>query len=466
MQSIKEMERTNMYLRRRIDEDLQEWKNTPNHKPLLLRGARQVGKSSSVRHLGESFKYYVEVNFESRPEVMTLFKETKNVKDISQRLGKLYNTPIIPGETLLFLDEIQACEDALKCLWFFKEDFPELHVIAAGSLLEFTLKDIHAYGVGRIRSLFMYPLSFEEFLIALNKDTWVNSIREANCESPIFEALHIELVQAFRTFLIVGGMPASVAAWATYHDYRICADEQDDIQQTYYDDFAKYSKRISPTLLRATLQSAAMQVGKKFVYSHVEGGFKTNEVKNALQMLCDAGILKRVCHTAANGIPLGAESNNRYNKYIFLDSGLLLRILDLELGGAKEVTELILIGAAEDLVNKGDITEMVAGWEILKAGSHKTQHDLYYWENTDKGTSSEVDYIISKNLQVLPIEVKAGTSGKMKSLRLFMEKKGITNAIRTSLENFGRIEQTDTNDSTILRTIDIYPLYAIANIMM
>ena len=317
-----------MYLNRSIDSELLLWKKSSKRKPLLLRGARQVGKSCSVRRLGESFENYIEVNFEKKPELKELFRQVSDVKEIASRLGQLYAVPVIPGKTLLFLDEIQASEEALKSLWFFKEDFPELHVVAAGSLLEFALRDLQAYGVGRIRSMFMYPLSFDEFLMAQGKEDWIEAKNKADGAHPLFLALHNELVQAFRTFLVVGGMPASVVAWLETRDYRECANEQDDIQQTYYDDFVKYARKVDPALLRDTLQSAVMQIGRKFVYSQVDGGYRSEEVKNALGLLCDAGILKAVRHTAANGLPLGVEVNKKFCKYIYLDSGLLLRILE------------------------------------------------------------------------------------------------------------------------------------------
>ena len=253
----------------------------------------------------------------------------------------MYNTPIEAGKTLLFLDEIQDSPDAIKSLWAFKEDFPGLHVVAAGSLLEFALKELPSFGVGRIRSLFVYPFSFDEFLQAEGKSAWVKAKQEASSQKPLLTPLYNDLVQHYRTFLMVGGMPASVAAWVTTHDYRNCQTELDDIQLTYYDDFKKYAKKVDPTLLRNTLQSVILQIGKKFTYSKVEGDNRADEVKKALGLLCDAGIIKRVSHTAANGLPLGAEVKEKFRKYIYLDSGLLLRILDMDLGGARQLTDLI-----------------------------------------------------------------------------------------------------------------------------
>lgn len=453
-----------MYIERSIDALLLEWKNSDRRKPLLLRGARQVGKSWAVEHLGETFDYFIEVNFEKRPEMLDVFQRIHDVHELAANLSMFYNTPVIPGRTLLFLDEIQKSSDAIRSLWAFKEDYPELHVVAAGSLLEFALQELPSFGVGRIRSLFIYPFSFDEFLIAEGKRAWVKAKQETGAAKPLLAPLYNDLVQYFRTFLMVGGMPASVAAWVTTHDYSQCQSELDDIQLTYYDDFPKYAQKVDPALLRNTLQSVVMQIGDKFTYSQVEGGYRAEEVKKAQKLLCDAGIVKRVSHTAGNGLPLGAEVNDKFRKYIYLDSGLLLRMLDLDLGGARRLTELIIAGTAEDLVNKGGLAEMVLGWELVKYNNPRTQHELYYWENTAEGTRSEVDYMIARDMKVLPIECKAGTSGKMKSLYEFMRQKHLTEAVRTSLENFSELEHIDRQDKDAVRRIRILPLFAISSL--
>lgn len=453
-----------MYIERPIDALLLEWKNGAVRKPLLLRGARQVGKSWAVEHLGETFDHFIEVNFEKRPDMLDVFQKIHDVHELAAKLGMYYNTPVIPGRTLLFLDEIQKSADAIQSLWSFKEDYKELHVVAAGSLLEFALQDLSSFGVGRIRSLFVYPFSFDEFLVAEGKADWVKAKQEASTEKPLLTPLYNDLVQHFRTFLMVGGMPASVAAWVTTHDYSQCQAELDDIQLTYYDDFPKYAKKVDPTLLRNTLQSVVMQIGDKFTYSEVDGGYRADDVKKALKLLCDAGIIKRVSYTSGNGLPLGAEVNDKFRKYIYLDSGLLLRILDIDLGGARQLTEMIIAGTAEDLVNKGGLAEMVLGWELVKYNNPRTQHDLFYWENTAEGTRSEVDYIIARDLKVLPIECKAGTSGKMKSLYEFMRQKHLTEAVRSSLENFSELEYVDKKDKDAVRHVQIVPLFAISNL--
>jgi len=444
-----------MYIDRQIDRYLVQWKESPTRKPLLLRGARQIGKSTAVRHFGEQFDYYIEANFEKSAALCRIFEADLSVKEIAARIGALYETKCEAGKTLLFLDEIQACHKAIHSLWFFKEDYPELHVIAAGSLLDIALREIPTYGVGRIQSLFMYPFSFDEFLNAGGHSQWLEQKRDALPSHPLPDEIHKQLVEQYRSFLMVGGMPASVVAWNSSGDYLQSQDEQEDVIISYYEDFNKYAKKIDPKLLKYTMQSVILQVGKKFVYSHVEGGYSIDEVKKALDFLCDAGIIHLVQHTSANGLPLGAEVNKKFRKYIFIDSGLMLRILDMDLNGVKELTEDVLTETAAELVNKGSLTEMVAGWELIKYASAKQKSDLFYWENIKNGTTSEVDYIIVRNRKIVPLEVKSGMSGKMKSLRQFMEAKKMDYALRCSLENFATLEDLH---------IDIIPLYAMSNI--
>ena len=328
------------YLIRNIDDELLKWKESPRRKPLLVRGARQVGKSWAIRHLGESFKYYLEINLENEKDLCRLFEEISDVRELSQRLGTIHNVQVIPGDTLLFIDEIQNCPAALKSLWFFKENYPDLHVVAAGSLLEFTLNEMPSYGVGRIRSIFMYPMSFKEFLLARGKKLWIEAIAAADWTHPIEKSLHSRLVSEFRSFLMVGGMPASVSAWIETQDYAACQDEQNDIQQSYYDDFAKYASKVDPQLLRNTLSAVVRQSGKKFIYSRVDGGYKSEEVKESLRLLRDAGIIIPVQMSAANGLPLGAQVNPKFTRYDYLDTGLLLRVLAMNYDDDRELTRL------------------------------------------------------------------------------------------------------------------------------
>jgi hypothetical protein len=442
------------YYPRAIDAYLLEWKQDADHKPLLLRGARQVGKSSAVRHLGETFTYFLEVNFERDAKARVPFQKELAPKEIAAQLSTMYGVPVVPGKTLLFFDEIQACPEAIHSLWFFYEDFQELHVVAAGSLLEFALKKLSSFGVGRVRSLFMYPMSFDEFLMAAGKTTWLEAKRQASPEAPLFDMLHEGLVDLFRSYLLVGGMPQSVANWLRTGDYLASQQILDDIMVTYEADFSKYESRVDPRLLRRVLHSVAAQVGKKFVYQNVSDGTRSEKVKEALELLRDAGLIIPVTHTAANGLPLGAQTNEKFVKYLLLDSGLLLRQLGMEQpNGMAEISSEILTFSATDLVNKGSVTEMVAGLELLKYQRPTLRHDLYYWQNLARGAQAEVDYVLASSQGVMPLEVKSGTAGKMKSLYQFLADKHLSMGIRSSLENFGQLEK-----------VRIIPLYALSGL--
>ena len=451
-----------MYYERIIDRHLSEWAARPVHKPVLLRGARQVGKSTAVRHLGESFKYFVEINLEKQPDYIELFKKDLDVKRIVPQMAAMCGTPIIANETLLFIDEIQESQEAIMALRYFKEDMPNLHVVAAGSLLEFVLDDIPTFGVGRIHSMYMFPMTFDEFLQANNEQLLLDARRQANADSPLPTPLHDKLVGLVRTFMLVGGMPESVAKWAETHDYLQCQEVQDDIITGYEADFPKYKKKVDPQLLVATMRSAATQATNKFVYSQVAGGYKTAEVKKALDLLIKAGILIPVTHTDGNGLPLGDEADESYRKMLLLDTGLMLRLLNMSMGDISSITTHILTATAADLVNKGPMAEMLAGLEVLHYLSPNIRHDLFYWVRQAKNSLAEIDYLLSRDMKVLPLEVKSGVQGGMKSLWDFMRDKKLSQAIRCSLENFGKFDYIDSKADNAVRHVEIVPLYAIS----
>lgn len=449
------------YYYRNIDAQLLQWRDDPQHKPLLIRGARQVGKSSAVRFLGKTFKYFIEINLEKQPSLKSLFAEDIDVKKTCSNLSATLGIPIIPGETLLFIDEIQDCIPAIMSLRYFKEDYPELHVIAAGSLLEFALEEIPSFAVGRIRSLYMYPFSFDEFMTAQGLGIQLDAIRAAGPDQPLLEALHQQMTDQLRSFLLVGGMPEAVVTWINTHDYMACAHIHSDIMDTYQDDFNKYKKKISPDLLRKTLRSVASQCGTKFVYKRVDEDSRSDKVKQALHLLTLAGLITPVTHSSADGVPLGAQENERSVKYLFLDMGLLLTWQGIPAGD-------ILLASDVELVNKGSISEVFAGLEIIKNNDSFQRPELFYWQQESKNGNAEVDYLQARNGMIFPIEVKAGTRGAMQSLYLFMHKKRLHAAVRTSMENFGSYDYTDPdpleNESSPVRHIEVYPLYALGNL--
>lgn len=451
-----------MYCKRLIDKYLLEWVSRNNHKPLLLRGARQVGKSTAVQELSKKFDSFVEINFEKQPKYKALFKDDLDVKRIVPQISAMYGTSIKPGKTLLFLDEIQECPQAIMALRFFKEDMPELHVIAAGSLLEFALKQLPTFGVGRIHSMFMYPMTFDEFLDANGQQLLIEARNQASVDNPLPEPLHDKLLELLRTYMLVGGMPEAVKTWVKYHDFVRCQEVQDDIVVTYEDDFTKYKKNVDPILLRQTLRSAAVQATKKFVYSKVGSDYKTAEVKKSIELLALAGIIHPVIHTDANGLPLGSEEDKSYQKILLIDTGLMLRLLNMSLGDISELTTQILTASAADLVNKGPMAELIVGLEMLHHKSPNIRHDLYYWVRHAKNSQAEVDYISNYLQVVVPIEVKANTQGGMKSLWSFMRDKKLHFAIRCSMENFGKFDYVDNEDNAEVRHVWICPIYAIS----
>ncbi len=451
-----------MYYERIIDRYLSEWATRPVRKPILLRGARQVGKSTAVRHLGESFKYYVEINLEKQSNYIDLFKKDLDVTRIVPQMAAMGGTPIVPNETLLFIDEIQESQEAIMALRYFKEDMPNLHVIAAGSLLEFVLDEIPTFGVGRIHSMYMFPMTFDEFLLANGEQLLLDARVQSNIDAPLPAPLHEKLIGLMRTFMLVGGMPESVVKWVQTHDFLQCQEVQDDIITGYKADFPKYKKKVDPQLLIATMKSAATQATKKFVYSRVPGEYKTAEVKKALDLLVKAGILVPVTHSSGNGLPLGDESDESIRKILLLDTGLMLRLLNMTMGDTSAITAQILTATAADLVNKGPMAEMLAGLELLHYLTPNLHHDLYYWVRQAKNSTAEIDYLLSRDMKVLPFEVKAGVQGGMKSLWDFMREKKLDQAVRCSLENFGKFDYVDAEAEGAIRHVEVYPLYALS----
>ncbi len=432
-------------------------------KPLLLRGARQVGKSSAVRHFGKEFQFFAEVNFERHKTVKTFFQGDIDIRLIVQKIAIYINVPIEEGKTLLFLDEIQECPEAIMALRFFKEDYPGLHVIAAGSLLEFTLQELPTFGVGRIHTLFMYPMTFDEFLNANNENGLISMKRQADSQHPLDAAFHEKLIEYFRIYLLVGGMPEAVLAWIKTHNFNQCSHIQEDIILTYEDDFSKYKKRVSPDLLRTTLHGICHQPGEKITFKQISADYRSSQIREAVRLLTLSGLVIPVIATSGNGIPLDAEANEKNMKILLLDSGLLLSVLQLEGNLAQHLVDLIMTGSPKDLVNKGGLVEMVAGLELLRNKPCVQRQKMFYWEKSGNSIA-EIDYLDTFHLKVTPIEIKSGTQGGMKSLWQFMREKRLTEAIRCSFENFGEFTYTDPQADNAERHITIIPLYALDNL--
>lgn len=451
------------YIHRNIDKELIAWKDDPMRKPLLLRGARQVGKSSAVRHFGKGFQHFAEINFERHKAAKSFFVGDIDAHLIAQKIGSYINVPIEEGKTLLFLDEIQECPEAIMALRFFKEDYPELHVIAAGSLLEFTLQDLPTFGVGRIHSLFMYPMTFDEFLGANHEEGLIRMRNEANYAHPLDQAFHEKLIEYFRIYLLVGGMPEAVLAWTMTRDFNRCRSILCDIALTYEDDFSKYKKRVNPELLRATMRGICHLPGEKMSFKKISSDYRSAQIREAIRLLTLAGIVTPVIASSGNGIPLDAEANEKSMKVLFLDPGLMLSVLQLEGNLSQQLIEHIMAGSPQELVNRGGLTEMVAGLELMRNKPCIQRQRMFFWEKTGNSIA-EIDYLEIHKLKITPIEIKSGTQGGMKSLWLFMREKHLTEAFRCSLENFGEFEYVDKEDNNAIRHIHVLPLYALSQL--
>jgi len=438
-----------MYIKRKIDRDLLDWKKSKKRKPLLLRGARQVGKSSSVRELGKTFDFFLEINFEKKEhqEAKKIFEKHSSPQLIIDELYAMFGTPVIACKTLLFIDEIQSCIPAISSLRFFYEEMPDLHVIAAGSLLEFALEELSSFGVGRIRSLFMYPMSFDEYLNAMNLSGLASKIAVSSIEKPMSEPLHKQCLNHLVRFIAIGGMPEVVATYAAGGSLQECQQILNDLIITYNDDFAKYKKRVSASLLKEVFLSIMEQTGNKFVYSRAVENAKHESIKIAVELLIMAGLVYPITHSAANGTPLAAELNHKHQKIIAFDTGIMQQALKLDISR-------LLLGETLQQINSGSIAEMFVGLEIVKNLPCNAPAQLFYWQREQRGSQAEVDYLVENGTNIVPVEVKAGTRGAMQSLYQFMAEKGIEKGVRTSLENFGKID-----------TVEIYPIYAVSRIL-
>ena len=436
------------YIERKIDSFLKDWKDSDDNMPLLIRGARQVGKTSSVRHLGKSFKHYVEIDLNEHRDLHALFSQMLTPQEICRQISYVVNKPIVAGETLLFIDEIQACPDAINKLRYFYEQYPDLHVIAAGSLLEFVLADLPSFGVGRVRSLYMYPFSFEEFLHANGESMLVDAYRNACCVSPLSDVVHARLCEWLKTFVLIGGMPKVVAKYVERQDVRICQRVLTDLVVSYQDDFKKYRKRIPEERLSMVLAAVARQHSGRFVYSNVNDNLSLAQVKLTLDLLVRAGLVYPVVHTSANGLPLGAETNERYQRMALFDTGVLLRILGANLSD-------IFVRGYVELINKGSLAEVFVATELMKTSPCYEPFRLFCWHRERKDSQAEVDFVVQKGMEVIPIEVKSGTSGSMQSMRMFLKEKNPSYGVRTSMENFA-----------VYDNIHVIPLYAISNLLL
>jgi hypothetical protein len=447
-------------MKRKNAKFLLDWIKSTQRKPLIIRGARQVGKTWLIRDFAKKKKLeLVELNFEKQPELESLFLSNE-AEEILLNLRSFTKCKIIPKKSLLFLDEIQAAPKILAKLRWFYEDMPDLAVIAAGSLLEFTLAD-HNFSmpVGRINYMYLEPLSFEEFLDANNLKTLKSYIENYNLSMHIPKALHLQFMKALKEYTLIGGMPAAVLSWIEEKNLDKVSQIHVDLLSTYRDDFAKYSKHLSVDRLEEIMAAIPKQLGKKFVYSKVNPNVSSNSLKQAFDLLTKAKVAHFVYSSSSNGLPLGAEVNEKYFKAIFLDCGLASDSLGFTLKQLKSTEELILI-------NSGGIAEQIVGQQLRTIFSPFMLPSLHYWQRAEKKSNAEIDYVFQYDNQIIPIEVKAGSSGSLKSLHQFMKEKKKKLAVRINSDYPSKVKVNvkDSLGSHIEYTLISIPFYLIGQL--
>ena len=415
-------------VRRRVDGVLDAWAADDGRRPLLIRGARQVGKSWSVAALAERrFVDFALVNLEQEPRYRRCF-DTLKPQEILDRIGVLRGKPVEPGRTLLFLDEIQECPAAIMALRYFYEQAPALHVIGAGSLLEFALEaERLRMPVGRIQPLFMHPLTFAEFLPAVGEEPALQAAR--NMAAGVSAAVHDHLIGLLRTYLLLGGMPAVVAEYRRTGSAARAARAQTAITQTFRDDFGKYARASRHHHLDRVFLHAARLVGRKFVYAKVDPDSRARELGAAVALLERAGLVHRVRSTSGAGLPLGAEADDRHYKLVMVDVGLMQN-----LSGA---TERLLDGDPMR-IDGGAVAEQFTGQELLAHRSPYERPELFYWHRRQRNSGAEVDYLVAERGRVVPVEVKAGKTGRLRSLAVFARHYRPPVAVRVYADRFRR----------------------------
>lgn len=445
-----------MCMNRKEEAYLQSWYIKPHRKPLVIRGARQVGKSTLVRMFCEKTGLrLIEVNFEQTQIAKSIFM-SNDPKKILHTLEVLYNTRISLDTSILFLDEIQANPEAIASLRYFHEQLPELAVIAAGSLLEFALEKCQIpMPVGRIEYLFMGPMTFEEFLMAMEEQKLLSYLQSYEMGNIIPQAIHERALDLLRTYHVLGGMPEVIDVYKNTRSLLEADAVKYSIFNTYRDDFAKYGSRIDIEKLQAVFDKLGTTVGKKIRYVDLLPHARSAQTEQILTLFVQAKIIYRAYHSSANQIPLRAEVNRKVSKGVLLDIGLFRALNGLSLAEFSLEQDIFFS-------NRGALAEQFVGQHLLYNQPSYMNPELYYWVREKAQSNAEIDFVIQLGSTILPIEVKSGKTGTLRSLHLFMEQKHLSVALRFTA-NTPVVEQIQSSlpDSEYRYTLVTLPLYLV-----
>ena len=395
-------------MKRFIENELLKWKQNPNRKPLILRGARQVGKTFSIRQFGNvNYSETVYLDLERNQSLHAVFSGDLDAKRVVSELEVVSGQKINPQTTLLVFDEIQACPRAIMALRYFYEELPDLNVIAAGSLLEFSMREI-SFPVGRVQFLTMYPLTFAEFLCAVDKKDAEEII--GGTPHGLSVALHNLLMDQLRRYFFVGGMPQAVKAYANTGSMKEAFFVQEDICETLKMDFSKYSPQVDKLCLLSVLSAISKRVSRQIKYASLAEGYSNPTIKKAFDLLCLAKIGTPIRSVDPSGQPLGASASAKIFKCLMVDIGIMRALCSMPQDIEYSTPDLLKI-------YNGAMAEQFAGQEMLVSQNG----NLYYWSRFAKSSSAEVDYIASINGSIVPVEIKSAAEGRLKSLHLFLD---------------------------------------------
>lgn len=421
---------------REITGKLEEWKEKATRKPLLLTGVRQCGKTYIVKEFADRyFKNNVYVNFESEEKLSGVFEYDFDVKRIVAELERNYKTQIVPGETLVIFDEIQACPRAITSLKYFCEDMRELHIVCAGSLLGVALKRNQvSFPVGKVNRLQLYPMSFKEFVIARGREDLIETFREWPVDREIPELYKTPMNELLKEYYIVGGMPEVVKTWIETGNFEEVEAAQKEILSDYADDFAKHAPLEDVPKIRWIWDSVPVQLAKennKFIFSHVKEGKRSAELEDALQWLVDAGLLIKIELVEKPEIPLDGYADKTYFKVYMSDIGLLR--------ARSKVSPYIILEGSENYKRfKGAFAENYVLNELKSIGKQP-----FFWRS---GNTAEVDFVYEDEGEFIPVEVKAADNTQAKSYKQFCKKYNPKRGVKLSEKNIAQnlCESTDT----------------------
>ena len=401
-------------MRRFIMQSLVQWKDSPSRMPLMLRGARQVGKSYAVTIFAAAhFDSCVEINFESNPEFKQAFDKLDPAR-ITEQITLLSGQKITPSKTLLFLDEIQECNEAIQSLRYFKEKMPELHVITAGSLLEFALDGAtFRMPVGRVEFMYMFPMTFKEFLWAVNENELFEYLENVTLKTNISIAVHEKSLGLFRLYMALGGMPAVIADYIEQKDLLNSRKLQLQMLTTYRNDFGKYATHAEKKYCEKLFLKAPGLIAQHFRYRDVDPDVQSRSIKSALNLLEKAQLVNRINQVSSVQLPLSANMNEKKFKLLFLDIGLVLASMRVDMQH--------ILNDKNIISTRGQLSEQIVGQELLACSPIYDELKLYFWMRDKTGSQAEVDYLYQYDDKILPIEVKSGSIGRLKSLRLYLE---------------------------------------------